>query len=57
MTADRALGSIALPEMEFVACPASGGRWCILAEDVVYRFSDGRVEEVWSIVDAEMVRG
>lgn len=42
------------PEREFLGCRATGRR-VRFAEHVFYRFREGRIEEVWSLLDLKAV--
>jgi predicted ester cyclase len=43
------------PEREFAGIPPTGRR-VEFAEHVSYRFRDGRIERVWSLIDTDAVR-
>jgi steroid delta-isomerase-like uncharacterized protein len=43
------------PEHEFAGVPPTGRR-VTFAEHVFYRFRDGRIDQVWSLIDTNAVR-
>ena len=43
------------PQREFLGVPADGRR-VGFAEHVFYRFRDGRIAEVWSLIDTDAIR-